>query len=50
MSKKQDYENSQLYKIRHSLSHVMAQAVLEMFPNGKIAIGPPHRRWILLRF
>ncbi len=41
MSKKQDYENSQLYKIRHSLSHVMAQAVLEMFPKGKIAIGPP---------
>ncbi|GAB4418457.1 MAG: threonine--tRNA ligase [Anaerolineae bacterium] len=31
----------QLYKIRHSLAHVMAQAVLEMFPTGKIAIGPP---------
>lgn len=30
-----------LYKIRHSLAHVMAQAVLEMFPEGKIAIGPP---------
>ena len=36
-----DYQNSQLYKIRHSLSHVMAQAVLEIFPEGKIAIGPP---------
>ncbi|MBN1217879.1 MAG: threonine--tRNA ligase [Anaerolineae bacterium] len=38
---KADYQSSQLYKIRHSLSHVMAQAVLEMFPTGKIAIGPP---------
>ena len=41
MSNQQDYENSPLYKIRHSLAHVMAQAVLEMFPTGKIAIGPP---------
>ena len=41
MSKKTDYENSHLYRIRHSLAHVMAQAVLEMFPTGKIAIGPP---------
>lgn len=31
----------ELYKIRHSLAHVMAQAVLEMFPEGKVAIGPP---------
>ncbi|RRR70699.1 MAG: threonine--tRNA ligase [Candidatus Viridilinea halotolerans] len=29
------------YRLRHSLAHVMAQAVLEMFPEGKIAIGPP---------
>src|SRR5215467_16077865 len=35
------YEESQLYKIRHSAAHVMAQAVLEMFPDGKISIGPP---------
>jgi threonyl-tRNA synthetase len=41
MANKQDYQNSQLYKIRHSTAHVMAQAVLEMFPGGKIAIGPP---------
>jgi len=38
---REDYENSNLYKIRHSLAHVMAQAVLEIFPEGKIAIGPP---------
>ena len=35
------YEQSQLYKIRHSLAHIMAQAVLEMFPDAKITIGPP---------
>ncbi len=29
------------YKIRHSAAHVMAQAVLERFPEAKIAIGPP---------
>ncbi len=36
-----DYNSSKLYKIRHSTAHVLAQAVLEMFPEGKIAIGPP---------
>jgi threonyl-tRNA synthetase len=35
------YENSHLYKIRHSLAHVMAQAVLEKYPEARIAIGPP---------
>jgi threonyl-tRNA synthetase len=36
------YEDSDLYKIRHSAAHVMAQAVTEMFPGqAKIAIGPP---------
>lgn len=33
-------QNGELERIRHSASHVMAQAVLEMFPEGKIAIGP----------
>jgi len=27
-------------KIRHSLSHVLAAAILEMFPEAKLAIGP----------
>jgi threonyl-tRNA synthetase len=31
----------QLYRIRHSTAHVLAQAVLERFPGAKIAIGPP---------
>lgn len=37
----QRYEDSQLYRIRHSAAHVMAQAMLERFPGAKIAIGPP---------
>jgi threonyl-tRNA synthetase len=40
--KKERYEESDLYKIRHSTAHVMAQAVMEMFRGeAKIAIGPP---------
>jgi len=36
------YIGSELYRIRHSAAHVMAQAVQEMFPGQtKIAIGPP---------
>ncbi|HOE69926.1 MAG TPA: threonine--tRNA ligase [Brevefilum sp.] len=35
------YEESRLYQLRHSAAHVMAQAVLEKFPEGKVAIGPP---------
>ncbi len=30
-----------LHRLRHSTAHVMAQAVLEKFPEGKFAIGPP---------
>ena len=41
-SKKEQYIESGLYKIRHSAAHVMAQAVVEMFPGeAKVAIGPP---------
>ena len=39
--KKSRSYDEELYRIRHSAAHVMAQAVLEMFPEGKIAIGPP---------
>ena len=35
------YEESHLYRIRHSAAHVMAQAVLELFPEAKYTIGPP---------
>jgi threonyl-tRNA synthetase len=37
---KQTYEDSHLYRLRHSAAHVMAQAVMEMFPEGSLAIGP----------
>ena len=30
-----------LKRLRHSAAHVMAQAVLELFPDANIAIGPP---------
>jgi len=29
-----------LSKIRHSMAHVMAEAVLQMFPTAQITIGP----------
>ena len=39
---KEKYEETKLYRIRHSSAHVMAQAVVEMFPGeAKVAIGPP---------
>ncbi len=38
--KEMSKEEEQLEKIRHSTAHVMAEAVLEMFPQGKVAIGP----------
>jgi threonyl-tRNA synthetase len=34
-------EKEQLYKLRHSAAHIMAQAVLGIYPDAKIAIGPP---------
>lgn len=34
-------DNPQLYKIRHSLAHVLAQAVQKKFPNVKLGFGPP---------
>ncbi len=40
-SKQEEYEKSQLFRVRHSAAHVMAEAVLEMFPDGQVAIGPP---------
>src|SRR6056297_407479 len=33
-------QDEQLHKIRHSMAHVMAEAVIEKFPGTKVAIGP----------
>ncbi|MCE9557365.1 MAG: threonine--tRNA ligase [Armatimonadetes bacterium] len=35
------YEDSYLYKLRHSAAHLMAQAVQELYPGAKLSIGPP---------
>ena len=34
-------EVDDLYRMRHSLAHVLAQAVLKLWPDTKISIGPP---------
>src|SRR3989304_2278446 len=45
------YEDSNLYKLRHSAAHIMAQAVMEMFPGqAKIAIGPPTANGVFFYF
>ena len=41
MRKQSVDKESSLYKLRHSLAHVMAQAVLSFYPNAKLGIGPP---------
>ncbi|MSQ30583.1 MAG: threonine--tRNA ligase [Dehalococcoidia bacterium] len=33
--------DERLFRMRHSAAHVLAEAVLEMFPEAKYAIGPP---------
>jgi len=34
-------EETHLYRMRHSLAHVLAQAVLTMRPGSKLGFGPP---------
>ncbi|MFN8220730.1 MAG: threonine--tRNA ligase [Fimbriimonadales bacterium] len=35
------YDQSYLYRLRHSAAHLMAQAVTELYPGAKLSIGPP---------
>ena len=35
------YNQTELYRIRHSAAHVMAEAVSDLFPEARLAIGPP---------
>ena len=35
------YIETDLYRIRHSAAHVMAEAVVDLFPEVRLAIGPP---------
>ena len=37
-----------LYRQRHSAAHIMAEAVLEIFPEAKYAIGPPIENGVVL--
>jgi len=41
MSVEQMSREDRLYRMRHSAAHIMAEAVLEMFPEARFAIGPP---------
>ena len=41
MALQQFPKDERLYRMRHSAAHIMAEAVLEMFPEAKFAIGPP---------
>ena len=34
-------EQALRHRMRHSAAHVMAEAVLQLFPEAKFAIGPP---------
>lgn len=34
-------EQDELYKLRHTAAHVLAQAVKELWPTTKLTIGPP---------
>ena len=41
MLRSDELEQDPLYKIRHSTAHIMAQAVMELYPDVKLSIGPP---------
>src|SRR5260221_11066312 len=41
MGRKPDPGPDALYALRHSAAHVMAGAVLELFPEAKFGFGPP---------
>lgn len=41
MKSPENYEDSELYKIRHTAAHILAMAALELDPRVKLAIGPP---------
>ena len=34
-------KNAHIYRLRHSLAHIMAQAVLQIRPDAKMGFGPP---------
>src|SRR5579863_5868107 len=46
MSEETNFDNTEidmtpLERMRHSAAHVMAEAVVDLFPEAKLGIGPP---------
>ncbi len=41
MSPEQQQLDELRFRIRHSAAHIMAEAVLDLFPEAKFAVGPP---------
>jgi threonyl-tRNA synthetase len=41
MSTEHQRTDDEIYRLRHSTAHVLANAVLDLFPHAKVAIGPP---------
>ena len=41
MAQLDEHKLTPLYKLRHSLAHIMAQAVLQIRPNAGLGFGPP---------
>src|SRR5207245_8442712 len=39
--RKPDHGDEALYALRHSTAHVMAGAVMELFPDARFGFGPP---------
>ena len=37
---KGSHDDEFLHRVRHSAAHIMAEAVLQLYPDAKIAIGP----------
>lgn len=37
----ENHDDSPLYRIRHSMAHVLAQAVKELYPEAQLGFGPP---------
>lgn len=37
----QESDNPKLYRLRHSLAHVLGQAVRQKYPNVQLGFGPP---------
>ncbi len=40
MAGHKDSHDDMLHRMRHSAAHIMAEAVLQLYPDAKIAIGP----------